>query len=139
MTPQHVSLLTIPVDNLSEAIDFYGRALDWEVGNRFADDIAFFQLPGFVAALWDRAGWEDEGLGIDPPGYMTFAINFSRPPEVDEAVARFVEAGGTAMTEPSTVYWGGYSSYVRDPWGNLIEFAVNDALEVTPDGETRLR
>lgn len=134
-----MSLMTLPVDDLADAIDFYQRAAGWEIQMRFGDDIAFVQMNGFVAALWSRRSWAAEGLDFDPPGYTSFAINFSRPPEVDAAAAAWGAAGGNVVKQPGVVYWGGYSSYVRDPWGNLIEFAVNDALEITEDGRTILR
>lgn len=134
-----MSLMTLPVDDLAAAVDFYSRALGWEAKMRFGDDIAFVQMNGFVAALWSRRSWAAEGLDFDPPGYTSFAINFSRPPEVDEAAAAWSAAGGAVVKPPSSVYWGGYSGYVRDPWGNLIEFAVNDALEITEDGFTIVR
>ena len=134
-----MSLMTLPVDHLGAAIEFYGEALGWEVHTRFGDDIAYVQMNGFVAALWSRGAWEAEGLDFDPPGYTSVAINFNRPPEVDEAVEKWVAARGAVVKQPGIAYWGGYSSYVRDPWGNLIEFAVNDALEITEDGRTLLR
>jgi len=134
-----MSLMTLPVDDLSDAIDFYERAAGWNVQMRFADDIAFVQMNGFVLALWSRRSWQAEGLDFDPPGYTSFAINFSRPPEVDAAAAKWAAAGGAVVKKPGIAYWGGYSSYVRDPWGNLIEFAVNDVLEITEDGRTILR
>lgn len=133
-----MSLMTLPVDDLEAAIEFYGKALGWEVHTRFADDIAYVQMNGFVAALWSRTSWEAEGLDFDPPGYTSFAINFNRPPEVDAAASRWQAAKGKLVKGPGIAYWGGYSAYVRDPWGNLIEFAVNDALDITPEGATIL-
>lgn len=134
-----MSLMTLPVDDLAAAIDFYGRALGWEIRVRFGDDIAYVQMNGFVAALWSRHSWTDEGLDFDPPGYTSFAINFSRPPEVDAVAEQWVMAGGDVVKQPGIAHWGGYSSYVRDPWGNLIELAVNDAFEITEDGLTVMR
>lgn len=139
MTTQRVSLITLPVDDLGAAIAFYEEAMGWETGQRFGDDIAFVQMNGFVVALWSRGSWESEGLDFEPPGYTSFAINFTRPPEVDAAAQRWADAGGAVVKQPGTVYWGGYSGYVRDAWGNLIELAVNDALEVTEEGTTLLR
>ena len=134
-----MSLITLPVDDLGAAIDFYQRAMGWEIKMRFGDDIAFVQMNGFVAALWSRNSWEAERLDFAPPGYTSFAINFTRPPEVDEVITRWADAGGEIAKAPSNVYWGGYSGYVRDPWGNLIELAVNDALFITEEGYTELR
>ncbi len=139
MRTQRMSLITLPVDDLAAAIDFYQRAMGWDIKMRFGDEIAFVQMNGFVAALWSRTSWEAEGLDFAPPGYTSFAINFTRPPEVDEVVAQWAEAGGEVAKEPKNVYWGGYSGYVRDPWGNLIELAVNDALLITDEGYTELR
>jgi uncharacterized protein len=134
-----MSLITLPVDDLGAAIDFYERAMGWDVKMRFGDDIAFVQMNGFVAALWSRGSWDAEGLDFAPPGYTSFAINFSRPPEVDEVAQQWADAGGEIAKTPGAVYWGGYSGYVRDPWGNLIELAVNDALLITEEGTTELR
>ena len=134
-----MSLMTLPVDDLGEAIDFYQRALGWDIKMRFGNDIAYVQMNGFVAALWSRAAWAEEGLDFAPPGYTSFAINFSRPPEVDAVATQWAEAGGAVVKAPGNVYWGGYSGYLRDPWGNLIELAVNDALYVTEDGQIELR
>ena len=139
MRTQRLSLITLPVDDLGAAIDFYQQAMGWDITMRFGDEIAFVQMNGFVAALWSRAAWDAEGLDFAPPGYTSVAINFSRPPEVDEVAAQWADAGGQIAKAPGTVYWGGYSGYVRDPWGNLIELAVNDALFITDDGHTQLR
>jgi predicted enzyme related to lactoylglutathione lyase len=134
-----MSVITLPVDDLGAAIDFYQRAMGWEIKMRFGDEIAFVPMNGFVAALWSRTAWESEGLDFAPPGYTSFTINFTHPPDVDEVAAQWAAAGGEIAKAPNEVYWGGYSGYVRDPWGNLIELAVNDAIFITEEGFTELR
>ena len=39
----------------------------------------------------------------------------------------------------SRVRHDGATLFVDDPWGNLIELAVNDALFITEEGYTELR
>ena len=58
MRTQRLSLITLPVDDLGAAIDFYQQAMGWDITMRFGDEIAFVQMNGFVAALWSRAAWE---------------------------------------------------------------------------------
>ncbi|SEJ58833.1 VOC family protein [Demequina mangrovi] len=136
MDLQRVSMMSLLVDDVPAAVDFYARALGWEPAKRFGDDLAFYRFNGFVMALWDRAGWAAEGLGFDAPPYGGFAINTTTREEADAAVARWEAAGGEVAKAPVEVFWGGYSGYVRDPWGNYIEIAVNDGFTITEDGRT---
>ena len=72
---------------------------------------AFVHGNGLRFAPVDRAG--------DPPG---IEINFVTE-NVRAAFERAVSAGGEAWLEPAEQPWGQTVSYVRDPFGFLVEIA----------------
>lgn len=137
MNAQWLSLISLLTDDVPTAVDFYRRALGWEPASA-TQDMAFYQFNGFVLSLWARSGWAEEQLGIDPPAYGVAAINFATTADVDAAVASWASAGGAVQKMPHATYWGGYSGYVRDASGNLLEFAVNPEWTLTADGRTLL-
>jgi hypothetical protein len=68
---QRLSLITLGVRDVSWAQAFY-EALGWHLDGGVDDEtdhVAFFQLPGLIATLWDRAklaadsGVKDSGAG----------------------------------------------------------------------------
>ena len=136
MNLQRLSLISLPADDVPAAVDFYRRALGWEPDTVIDTDMAFYQFNGFVLSLWDRKGWAAEELGIEPPAYAVVAINLPSTAEVDAAFAGWTAAGGQVQKAPHETYWGGYSGYVRDASGNLIELAMNGGWEITEDGRT---
>ncbi len=67
------------------------------------------------------------------PGGVARAPHEGRPPnveitlvpdDVDEAHARAVEAGASSLAEPQDKPHGQRVSYLRDPFGTLIELAT---------------
>jgi catechol 2,3-dioxygenase-like lactoylglutathione lyase family enzyme len=136
MTLQRFSLVSFPADDVLAAVDFYRRALGWEPAQVLDEGMAFYQFNGFVFSIAARSGWSEEELGIDPPAYSVAAINFPSTAEVDAAVAAWVAAGGAVQKMPHATYWGGYSGYVRDAAGNLLEFAMNPEWPITDEGYT---
>lgn len=136
MSLQRISLLSLLVDEVPAAVDFYRAALGWEPTQRHGDGVAFYQANGLVISLWERSGWAEEGLDFEAPPYGGFAINLATREEADAVVGAWEAAGGAVAKRPQDTYWGGYSGYVRDPWGNFIEVAVNDGFTITEDGRT---
>ena len=66
-----------------------------------------------------NAGHEFHRPALDElPGHVEIALVFD---DVEAAYARAVRAGCTALTPPSFKPQGQTVSYVRDPWGTLIE------------------
>ena len=136
MTPQRVTLITLGVDDLDRARDFYAR-LGWTPTREVAGEVAFYQMHGTVLGLFGRAALAaDQGrpgaaLGT---GAMTLAQNFPTEAEVDAAFARALAAGATSLKTPEKVFWGGYSGYVADPDGHVWESAMNPSWPLQPDG-----
>jgi uncharacterized glyoxalase superfamily protein PhnB len=60
----------------------------------------------------------------DPTGPALAASVTLTTDDVAAALARAVEVGGAAVTEPTTTPWGQTVAYVRDPGGILVELAT---------------
>ncbi|WP_229055006.1 VOC family protein [Aeromicrobium sp. Leaf350] len=137
---QRLSLVTLGVGDLARARAFYEEGLGWRRGNT-EDEVAFYQLPGIVLALWDRAELAaDAGVPDAPPGFGGFALayNTRSRDEVVEVLDLAREAGGT-VTKPATdTEWGGFSGYFSDPDGHLWEVAFNPYWSVDEVGNTAL-
>ena len=138
---QRLSLITLGVADLARARAFYEQGLGFERGND-DDEVAFYQLPGLVLALWDRselaadAGVEDAGPGF---GGLALAQNQRSRDEVDAVIAQAERAGARVLKPASETEWGGYSGYVADPDGHVWEIAHNPFWTIHEDGRTTLR
>ena len=123
------------VPDVAEALAFYGRAFG--LPTRFGVP-GFGELETGTTAL---AFASDETAGgnlgrpfqradLDQaPANVELALVFD---DVEAAHARAVEAGAVELTQPAYKPQGQTVSYVRDPWGTLIEIAS----PVVPPGET---
>jgi lactoylglutathione lyase len=116
------------VDDVARSVGFYERALG--VQRRFVHESGDYgELETGATAL---AFATHELAASNLPGvYEGATANGGRPPfevcfvteDVEGAYARAVEAGADPVSEPQTKPWGQDVAYVRDPDGNLIEFA----------------
>ncbi len=135
---QRLSFLTLGVADFVRALGFYEQGLGWKPV-RVMDDVAFFQLPGFVLALYPRkllaedANLQDSGGGF---AGMTLAINAREEAQVDAMIADAVSAGGKMLKPGQKTFWGGYHGYFADPDGFAWEVAYNAAITITPEGAT---
>lgn len=139
MTPQRVTLITLGVDNLDRAREFYD-ALGWKsVGNQ--PGVVFYQMDGMALGLFGRADLaQDQGRpGTDlGTGAVTLAQNFPDKASVDTAFAKAVSAGATVLKPPKDVSWGGYSGYYADPDGHVWEIAHNPFWELSETGRLNI-
>jgi predicted lactoylglutathione lyase len=137
---QRLSLVTLGVADLPRAVAFY-EALGWKADNDVqAQDVAFFQGPGMVIALWHRDQLAADSTVEDSGGWggVTLAYNTRSPEEVDEVIAQ-AEAAGAKIGRPGAeTSWGGYSGIFIDPDGHPWEVAHNPHWTITDDGQTRL-
>jgi predicted lactoylglutathione lyase len=138
---QRISLITLGVDDVSRARAFYEQ-LGWKAANSAEDDVAFFQLPGIIFGLWERAKLaEDSGLPLSDGGaggVCTPAINFASTEEVDAALAEAEQAGARIARAGAPTFWGGYSGVFVDPDGHAWEVAHNPHWTIASDGSTKL-
>jgi catechol 2,3-dioxygenase-like lactoylglutathione lyase family enzyme len=124
-----IHVLTLAVDDLERALDFY-RQLGLEspgvIGTEFAGDettpagaAAMFELEsGLTLALYPRSELaKDAGVR----GEFSIGHIVDSKDEVDALLAQAEAAGATVIGEPHDRPWGIYSGYFRDPDGHLWE------------------
>jgi uncharacterized protein len=137
---QRLSMLTLGSDDVPRARAFYEK-LGWLAADA-PGDVVFFQLPGLILGLWERAKLaEDSGLPLSDGGaggISTPAIIFASTEEVDAVLAE-AEAAGARIARPGApTAWGGYSGVFVDPDGHAWEIAHNPYWTIGPDGSTTL-
>ena len=133
---QRLSLVTLGVADLERAVAFYA-ALGWEPGNDVAaQDVAFFQGPGMIVALWHRDELAADSAVADGGGWggITLAHNVRSPEEVDAVLAEAERAGATIGRTGAATEWGGYSGVFIDPDGHPWEVAHNPFWTIGEDG-----
>jgi predicted lactoylglutathione lyase len=125
--PLGLTLVTLGVADLGRARNFY-TAMGLSASPKSTGDVAFFQMPGGVLALYPRpllaedATVEAAGSGFSG---ITLACNLDSPGDVDAMIDKAVAAGGRLVKPAQKVFWGGYSGYFADPDGHLWEVAHN--------------
>jgi uncharacterized protein len=136
---QRVSLITLGVNDLKRAKDFY-EALGWTTGAQPEDDVVFFQAGGMIVALWGRDQLAEDSMVTDGGGWggVTLAYNVRTPEEVDAILAEAEKAGATIGRPGAETFWGGYSGVFIDPEGHPWEVAHNPGWTLHQDGSVGL-
>ena len=97
------------------------------------ESIIFHELNGIHLALYDRGELAKDAT-VDPSGNgfrsFTMAYNARSEKDVDDLIESLHKQGVKVIKEPQKVFWGGYSSYITDPDGNLWEIAFNPFLKM---------
>jgi uncharacterized protein len=139
---KRVSLITLGVEDVGRAHRFY-EELGWSDDGGVDDDsdhVVFFQGPGTIIALWDRAKLAADSCVEDPGGWggVTLAYNVSSPADVDAVLEDARAAGAEIPRAGAATFWGGYSGIFIDPDGHPWEVAHNPRWTVHEDGRTTL-
>ncbi len=138
---QRISMITLVVPDIPSARSFFETGLGWTVNAAPSPIVVFFQIPGGVFALYDRAALEDEigqSVSTSPFGATTLAWNARTREDVDAMFSKAVEAGAKPVKPPQEAFWGGYSSYVEVPGSHLLEIAHNPFWTIEEDGSVTL-
>lgn len=136
---QRITLITLGVKNLQRSKDFYINIFGWKPLDTSNESIVFFQLNGIQLALFPQESLADDaGVPADGNGFRGFSLahNVRSEKEVDELVASLESKGVKVLKQPEKVFWGGYSSYISDPDGNLWEIAYNPFMPLDAKGNT---
>jgi hypothetical protein len=128
---QRITFITLGVKDLQTSIDFYENKFGWKRSPMSSENIVFFDLNGIHLSLYERVALAEDAT-VDPAGNgfkgFTLAHNVGSEKEVDELIENLLKKGVKIVKEPQKVFWGGYSSYISDPDGNLWEIAFNPFL-----------
>ncbi len=109
-----VCVLTVNVNDMKEAIDFYTRVLDFEVSKRYGETIVSLVHNGLPIVLEEKKGSGQAGSGQSVlPGILSEAI---------EKDFELLKSKGAVMIfdEPKPCPPGRYF-VIEDPSGNQIE------------------
>jgi len=138
---QRLTIITLGVSDLKKSIEFYEQKFGWRRAASSTEDIAFFSLNGIQLALFGKSELaKDATVANDGKGFsgVTLAYNTRSEIEVDEIIKKLKAKGVKTVKEPSKVFWGGYSSYISDPDGNLWEIAFNPYLQLDEKGNIKI-
>ncbi len=135
---QHLSLVTLGVDDLHASRAFYSDGLGWTPVLDL-DEIVFYQVgAGLILGLFPLSELGlDAGIEAVRGTSFSLASNLDSEAAVDAAVDRARRAGATVLKEPQHASFGGYHAYVADPDGHRWEIAHNPGLVVDADGTVR--
>jgi catechol 2,3-dioxygenase-like lactoylglutathione lyase family enzyme len=138
---QRISYMTLGVADLARSRAFYA-ALGFTESKKSNANIAFFEMPGVVFALYARAALAEDAHQPDdgaPKGFhgVALAQNQRTKTDVDKALAAAVRAGATLLKPAHDTFWGGYAGYFADPDGFAWEVAYNPRWPM--DGNGRLQ
>lgn len=128
---QRISFITLGVNDLQASIDFYENKLGWKRSEMSNDDLVLYELNGIHLGLYSKDELaKDATVKPDGEGFRGFTLshNVWSEKEVDELIAALRKKGVKIIKDPQKVFWGGYSSYIADPDGNLWEIAYNPFL-----------
>ncbi len=135
MKRNRVTLITLGVKDLQRAVAYYAD-IGWEP-SEVLDKVAFYDMNGMKLGFYTLDGLaEDQKRPVDMlgTGAMTLGQNFPTQAEVDAAYQMAIAAGGTVITRPEKIFWGGYSGYFSDPDGHVWEYAMNPFWALDEDG-----
>jgi hypothetical protein len=134
-----ITVLTLAVDDLEQAVAFYRDGLGLPtggiVGREFEHGaVAFFDLQsGVKLALWARDDLaHDTGLAKTPRSATELSIghNVRSREEVDAVMAQAESAGARIVKRAQPTFWGGYAGYFQDPDDHLWEVVWNPQFDV---------
>ena len=129
-----ISMITLGVNDLQKAIDFYEKGLEFPRMDS-PPDVAFFTLNGSWLGLFGREELAKDALvAPNNSGFNNFALahNVASELEVASVFENAISHGATATKKPQKAEWGGFSGYFKDLDGHLWEVAYNPHFWVGP-------
>lgn len=121
--PVQVTTIMIGVRDLDRSKKFYAEGLGCAIDKDYPNFVSFSLGEGSSSlALYEwEAAAADAGVSPEGSGFRGVSFHYivSSAEEADEAIARAVAAGGTAVKEAASSQWGGYFGYFGDPDGYL--------------------
>jgi len=131
----HVSSITLGVNDVNRAKEFYSEGLGWPIQQEQGDWVAFSLNNGASVlgllpreALAGDAGVAAHGIGFRA---ITFSYIVRSEERVDAVLAEAKRAAGKIAKPAERQQWGGYSGYFSVPDGYLWKVAAGAGEQPT--------
>ncbi len=134
-------LITLGTHDLEATAQFYEKLFCIKRSDRSQGGVVFLRLQGLVLSLFPLAELAaDAAVQNDCGSFRGFSLahNAASAAEVDSLFSAALACGATSVKKPEKVLWGGYSAYVADPSGNLLEIAHNPFFPFNASGELNI-
>jgi predicted enzyme related to lactoylglutathione lyase len=126
----HVGFITLGVEDLDRAKQFYRDGLGWPIQVDQGHFVAFRPAHGSSAlTLYPRKVLADDaGVPSDGGGFrgITFSYVVRSQDRVEAVLAEAERAGGAIVKPAQPARWGGYFGYFADPDGNLWKVVAGE-------------
>lgn len=141
---QQISVVTLGIADLARSRRFYGQGFGWQPVFE-NDEIAFYQMNGFVLGTWLTAALAADMQRGQParPGAvslassMSLAHNVASAEDVQPLLDRLARHGGRLLRAADAPPHGGMRGYVADPDDHAWEIAFNPAWPISAEGHVR--
>jgi catechol 2,3-dioxygenase-like lactoylglutathione lyase family enzyme len=132
---QQMSVITLGISDLGRSKRFYAEGFGWTPVFE-NDEIAFYQMNGFVLGTWLQVGLEADMQrdGLARPGAFALAHNVASVEAVGTTIGRLATAGGRILRAGDAPPHGGFRGYVADPDDHAWEIAWNPAWSIDARG-----
>jgi len=129
---QRITFITLGVGDLKKSVDFYENKFGWRRSTLSMGDFKLYELNGIYLGLYPKNELaKDATVSPEGEGFKQFVFSYAtkNQEEVDDLIEELEENNVRIVKRPQKVFWGGYSSYVADPDGNLWEILYNPYLK----------
>ncbi len=132
---QQLSVITLGIGDLVRSRRFYGEGFGWTPVFE-NDEIAFYQMNGFMLGTWLQSGLEADMQRdtLSGPGAFALAHNVASQDAVQPLLDRLAAAGGRILRAGDAPVHGGFRGYVADPDDHAWEIAWNPAWTIDERG-----
>ncbi|TPW32865.1 VOC family protein [Pararhizobium mangrovi] len=132
---QQISVITLGIADLAVSRRFYAEGFGWEPVFE-NESIVFYQMNGLMLGLFAQEELEADmnRTGLVRPGAFTLAHNVAGKEDVEPAMERLIEAGGTLLRAADAPPHGGFRGYVADPDDHAWEIAWNPGWPIDDEG-----
>lgn len=134
-------LITLGTRDLEATAQFYEKLFGIRRSKKSQEGVVFLRLQGLVLSLFPLTELAaDAGVKNDCGNFRGFSVahNAGSPAEVDSLFSAALAHGAKAVKKPEKAFWGGYSGYLADPSGNLLEIAHNPFFPFNAAGELEI-
>ena len=143
MTKARLHVVTLGVSDFTRSVRFYQDIGFERRMQATGDQIAFFDAGQMIISLfrWHELASDARILAEPRPRAfrgITLAQMCRTDDEVDELIARALQAGATLLKKAQNTHFGGYSGYFADPDGHPWEAVRAPGFEFTADNRVIL-